>query len=76
MEIITNRPKGMSFIEYKASRRESNEKISRYIKYGRVYYVAAEIISTRNSVGAVIGERYARYEPFVGSARYDLRKPV
>lgn len=76
MEIITKRPKGMSFEDYKVRRRESNAKIRRYLKYGRVYYLAAGVIVERNTAGNIIGERYVKNKPFIGKAKYDLRNPV
>lgn len=74
MEVITARPKGMSYEEYKIARRENKAQIQRYLKYGRTYYV-----TWRYSYMEVAGVRQTvlqKFGSFVGSVRRDLIKPV
>jgi len=55
MDIITKRPEGMPFDEYKRVRASSNASIRNYLKSGRVYYLASQIIDIRNDFGKAIG---------------------
>lgn len=74
MEIITARPKGMSYDEYKVARRENKEKIQRHIKYGRTYYVSWRY--TEIEMAGVRQTVLQKFPPYVGGVRRDLIKPV
>ncbi|MFR3694938.1 MAG: hypothetical protein ACLTW0_01990 [Alistipes ihumii] len=74
MEIITKRPKGMPYRKYVEMRKASNNQIRRYLRFGRLYYLSAEIVTVETSLGK---SQYRKsYPPFVGSVRRDLRKPI
>lgn len=74
MEVIVERPKNMSYEEYRIARSENKKKIRRYLSMGRTYYV-----SWRYSEFEMAGVKKTflqKFPPFVGSVRRDLRKPV
>lgn len=71
MEILTNRPKNMSFEDYKAHMRNQSKWIKQRLK-PLVYYVSW--ITRQNEKGEFLG--FATSQPFVGSVKYDLKKPM
>lgn len=74
MEIITKRPASMPYDKYWEARKESTNRIKRYLRFGRLYYLAAEIVTTETPIGKV--ESRKTYPPFVGKCSRDLRKPI
>ena len=74
MEIITERPKGMPDRKYVEMRKASNNQIRRYLRFGRLYYLSAEIVTVETPLGK--SQHRKSYPPFVGSVRRDLRKPI
>ena len=51
MEIITKRPKGMPYRKYVEMRKASNNQIRRYLRFGRLYYLSAEIVTVETPLG-------------------------
>lgn len=70
MNVITARPDGMTYAKYKEERTLSNKRIKEHLT-GTVYYRSWYRYIDDKKV-----EMIARLRPFVGSAKYDLKKPV
>jgi hypothetical protein len=64
--IITARPAGMSFKDYRIKRKEQQEKL-KFRKTGFLVYLASEIITQQ--IGWQKIERIVKYPPFVGRVK-------
>lgn len=65
-DIITARPTGMSFKDYRRKRKEQQEKL-KLRKTGFIVYLASEIITQQ--IGGKKVERLIKYRPFVGRVK-------
>ena len=82
VQILTSRPKGMSYDNYKESRTAQNKWVKKRLQ-GFICYVASElVVIDKNGVQRLFNPKtdsqlrtFVRKNPtpFVGSARYDLK---
>ena len=63
-EILTARPKGMSFSEYRHKLAMQNAKLKARMQFGFLCYKAIEVIE--DEVGAYKNQRVRKYPPCVG----------
>lgn len=64
--IITARPTGMSFKDYRRKRKEQQEKL-KFRKTGFIVYLASEIITQQ--IGGKKVKKLIKYRPFVGRVK-------
>lgn len=82
VQLLTSRPKGMSYEDYKESRKAQNKWLKQRLQ-GFICYVASELVvidkdgiqrlfnpKTDNQLRTFVRKNPT---PFVGSARYDLK---
>ena len=55
----------MPYRKYVEMRKASNNQIRRYLRFGRLYYLSAEIVTVETSLGK--SQHRKSYPPFVGS---------
>lgn len=83
VQLLTSRPKGMSYEDYRESRKYQNQWLKQRLK-GFICYIASELVTVDKITGASrlfnhrqddINKALMRKNPtpFVGSARYDLK---
>lgn len=83
VQLLTSRPKGMSYEDYREARKYQNQWLKQRLK-GFICYVASELVTVDKITGASrlfdhrqddINKALMRRNPtpFVGSARYDLK---
>jgi len=75
-ELLTARPEGMTFKEYKEKRSEQNKLINARIKKGRLCFVAVQMVN----VGSIDLPKWVRTKAkynrtFKGNVYEDLIKP-
>lgn len=81
--LLTSRPKGMSYEDYREARKYQNQWLKQRLK-GFICYIASELVTVDKITGASrlfnhrqddINKALMRKNPtpFVGSARYDLK---
>jgi len=83
VQLLTSRPKGMSYEDYREARKYQNQWLKQRLK-GFICYVASELVTVDKITGVSrlfdhrkddINKALMRRNPtpFVGSARYDLK---
>lgn len=83
VQLLTSRPKGMSYEDYREVRKYQNQWLKQRLK-GFICYIASELVTVDKITGASrlfdhrqddINKALMRRNPtpFVGSARYDLK---
>lgn len=83
VQLLTSRPKGMSYEDYREARKYQNQWLKQRLK-GFICYIASELVTVDKITGASrlfnhrqddINKALMRKNPtpFVGSARYDLK---
>lgn len=83
VQLLTSRPKGMSYEDYREARKYQNQWLKQRFK-GFICYIASELVTVDKITGASrlfnhrqddINKALMRKNPtpFVGSARYDLK---
>ena len=74
MDILNERPEGMSYLDYKAQLTFQKLWI-KWKKQGQFYYVATDIFYTPEDKNQLFGLR-SSYGPFKGKTKTDLLYPI